>query len=595
MANTDRKGDFKLDVAALEERYADERARRIREDGNDQYAKLTGQFAHFDADPNAAEGRNRAPLSDETDVLIIGGGFGGLLAGARLRQQGVRDLRIVEKGADFGGTWYWNRYPGARCDVESYIYLPMLEETGFLPSEKYADAEEIQHYCSRLAEQFDLYEGALFGTVVQSARWETEAARWIVETDRGDTIRARFMVSCTGLFSSPKLPLIPGIESFEGVSFHTSRWNYDYTGGDTHGGLTGLKGKRVGVIGTGSTGIQLVPHVAETAEQLSVFQRTPSSIDPRNNRATDPDWAQSLAPGWHRERRDNFTQLTTGGTVTRDMVADGWTDIVREVSIPTGGDAPVDPEALQSAQMHKMELSRRHIAAVVEDPATAEALKPYYHYFCKRPGFSDEYLQAYNRANVTLIDTAGKGVERITAAGVVANGTEYPLDCLIFATGFDFLTEYTREAGIEIYGRDGRALSDYWADGARTVHGMHTHGFPNFFFSGLYQAGVTINYCHIADVQTTHIAAIVGQCLRDDRRTVEATSKAEQEWIDEVIALSGPRREFLESCTPGYYNYEGKRGRSIELNEIYGGGPMRYIEILDEWIASGDMPGLSVR
>jgi cyclohexanone monooxygenase len=588
-------GDIEIDLEALDEKYAEERDKRLRTQGMGQYQPLDGRFAAFASDPHADPDFDRDALIEDVDILIIGGGFAGLLAGGRLREQNVQSIRIVEKGADFGGTWYWNRYPGAACDVESYIYLPLLEELGYLPSERYAKASEILAHCRRLADHFDLYPSALFQTQVQHARWSEDRKRWIVGTDRGDRIAARFVISCTGVLSNPKLPGIAGIETFEGHAFHTSRWDYGYTGGSDTGSMSGLADKVVGIIGTGSTGIQAIPHLGASAKHLYVFQRTPSSVDIRNNAPTDPELFKALKPGWQRERRDNFTTIVGGGYAPVDMVRDSWTDIISSV-VPRleDGTPVIDADAMRLAEMTKMELARRRIEATVKDRDTAEALKPYFHYFCKRPCFHDDYLDTYNRPNVTLVDSGGKGVERITATGVVVGGKDYPLDCLIFATGFDFLTDYCREAGMEIVGRGGLSLADHWQEGPRTFHGIQTSGFPNFFMMSIAQAGAAVNYVHTADEQTKTIVSIIMQCMQRGAETVEPTAAAETAWVEEIVSGSKGRRAFLEACTPGYYNYEGKRERSAELNDFYPGGPMAYIQLLTEWRENPDLPGLEL-
>ncbi len=591
---SDQDKAFNIDFDELKRRYALEREKRLRPEALDQYQSLQGDLSRFAEDPYASP-MERESVVREADVVIVGAGFGGLLAGAHLKKAGVKDIVIIDKAADFGGTWYWNRYPGVRCDIESYVYMPMLEETGYIPSEKYARGEEIFEQCRLLAQHFGLYEGALFQTVVGNLKWDDDARRWIATTNRGDRIAARFAISCTGLLSNPKLPRIPGIESFQGCSFHTSRWDYSYTGGDTYGNLTGLRGKKVGIIGTGSTGIQCIPPVAEWAEHLYVFQRTPCSVDIRGNRPTEKGWLQSLYPGWQKERVWNFTYWTSGIRQGEDMIADSWTNLLGEPTAVTGGDlGDVDPEELQNGEILKMEAVRRRIESVVEDRNTAEALKPYYNYFCKRPGFSDDYLQVYNRPNVTLVDTEGKGVEQITPRGAVVNGKEYELDCLIYATGFDFMTEYARESGIHVTGRNGVSLEEHWSRGARTLFGIQTHGFPNFFVMSLVQAGVAINYMHIADAQTAYMAHVIANCLERGFGTVEPSLAAENEWVEKVVSLSGPRRAFLEACTPGYYNYEGQRKGSLELNEPYGGGAVEYLGILEKWCADGTMNGLEL-
>jgi cyclohexanone monooxygenase len=593
--SSQQQDDPAIDFDALNRKYAEEREKRLRPDALDQYRPLEGEYRHFDEDP-FAEPISREPVVRDADVLIIGGGFAGLLSGAHLRKNGVEDIVIVEKGGDFGGTWYWNRYPGIRCDVESYTYIPLLEDTGFVPSEKYAKGAEIHDQCQRIGRHFDLYRDALFQTEARSLDWDEQRQRWIVRTTRGDEIAARFIVSCTGHYSKPKLPGIPGIESFEGHSFHTSRWDYEYTGGDADGGLTGLKGKRVGVIGTGSTGIQVVPPVAEYAEHLYLFQRTPISVDIRGNRPTDTEWFKSQKPGWWKERLENFTNWTSGVQKGDDLVNDGWTNLLGEPTAVAGGVVgEVDPEELLRKELLKMERVRRRIDEVVEDKATAEALKPYYHYFCKRPGFSDDYLETFNRPNVTLVDTGGKGVERITPKGVVAAGKEYELDCLIFASGFHFLTSYTKEAGFTVHGRGGLSLDEHWSRGARTLWGIQTRGFPNFFLMSLLQSGVSINYIHIAEAQTQYLAKVIAHCLENGIGSVEPTEEAENSWVDRVVELSGPRRAFLQACTPGYFNYEGQQREEYDLNMPFGGGPHEYLELVERAAAGGFAENLEFR
>ncbi len=473
--------DLGFDPKALLEKYRAERDRRVRSEGNEQYVEIAGQFAHYLEDPYVAK-IERAPITDDTEVVIIGGGFGGLLAGARLREAGVQDLRVIEKGGDFGGTWYWNRYPGAACDIESYVYLPLLEEVGFMPERKYSRAPEIMQYSRKIAEKYDLYRNACLQTEVKAVRWDADAARWIIETNRGDAMKAKFVIMANGPLHRPKLPGIPGVESFKRHSFHTSRWDYDYTGGDSLGGLVNLKDKRVGIIGTGATAVQCVPHLGEWAKELYVFQRTPSSIDVRNDRPTDPTWAASLQPGWHQHRMDNFNILVSGGFAEEDLVNDGWTDIIGNILLLARRKAergePVDnPAALmQLADFKKMEQVRARVDQEVKDPAVAEALKPWYNQFCKRPCFHDEYLATFNRPNVHLIDTQGRGVDRITETGIVANGQEFEVDCLIYATGFEVGTDYARRAGYQVYGKDGQTLSGKWANGMETFHGFHVRG-----------------------------------------------------------------------------------------------------------------------
>ena len=324
-----QRTDMSFDPDFLENKYKTERDKRIREDGNDQYIEVKGEFSYFVEDPYVDEEIKREPVEDEVEVLIIGGGFGGMLAAARLREAGIDNFRIIEKAGDFGGTWYWNRYPGASCDIESYVYFPLLEETGFIPKKKYTDAAETLEYCRILSKKFKLYKNVFFQTEVTSTKWNEETKQWTVNTNKNDSIKANYVVHSNGPLNRPKLPAIKGINNFKGHTFHTSRWDYEYTGGTSYGNLTNLKGKKVAVIGTGATAVQCVPHLGETAEKLYVFQRTPSSIDERNNKETDSEWLTSQKPGWHNKRRNNFESLLTGAPVKEDLVSDGWTEAFR--------------------------------------------------------------------------------------------------------------------------------------------------------------------------------------------------------------------------------------------------------------------------
>jgi cation diffusion facilitator CzcD-associated flavoprotein CzcO len=584
-----------FDPDALRERYRRERDKRLRPDGNEQYIEMAGPFARYLEDPYT-EPQQRAPLHDEAAITLIGGGLAGLVAGARLKQAGVEDVRIIEKGGDFGGTWYWNRYPGAQCDVESYIYLPLLEETGYIPTEKFARGPEILDHCRRIARQFGLYEGSLLSTEVTNVEWDGDRSRWVIQTNRGDEIASRFLVMGNGPRHRPKLPGIPGIERFRGHSFHTSRWDYSYTGGDSTGGLHKLFDKRVGIIGTGATAVQVVPHLAASAMKLYVFQRTPSSIDVRANRPTDPAWAASLEPGWQKRRIENFTILTSGGFAPEDLVMDGWTDIIGRLATRLRREENPDPQSsIELADFEKMEQIRARVDELVEDRATAEALKPWYRQFCKRPCFHDEYLQAFNQPNVVLVDTDGQGVEEMTESGVIAGGQEYELDCLIYATGFEVGTSYTRRAGYDVTGRGGVKLSEHWSAGMRTLHGMHVHGFPNLFILGHAQGAFTANYPHLLDEASRHMAFIVSHALLHGVEEVEATEEAENQWLATLAECARDMQRFLESCTPGYYNNEGHPDRGGWIGSSYGKGPMAFFKLMADWREAGDFAGLELR
>ncbi|HYA34394.1 MAG TPA: NAD(P)/FAD-dependent oxidoreductase [Candidatus Binataceae bacterium] len=591
------KLDFNPD--ALRAKYRQERDKRIRTDGNEQYVEVKGDFSRYVDDPYVEPGFTRAPLNDAVEVLIIGGGFGGLLAGARLRQAGVQSIRFIEKAGDFGGTWYWNRYPGAQCDIESYIYLPLLEETGYMPKEKYSFAPEILAHARRIGEKFDLYRDACFQTQIEAIRWSEEECRWIVTTNRGDRMRARFVVMSNGPLNRPKLPGISGIDSYKGHTFHTSRWDYAYTGGDTNGNLHKLADKRVAVIGTGATAIQCVPHLAKHSKHLYVFQRTPSSVDERGNRPTDPEWIKTLTPGWQKRRMENFNTLVTGGFAEDDLVNDGWTDIIRNLGglLPKKAVAGITPQEMgrmmELADFKKMNQIRARVDKVVEDKKTAEALKPWYRQFCKRPTFNDEYLPSFNRPNVTLVDTRGQGVDRITEKGLVFDGVEYEADCIIFATGFEVGTAYTRRAGFEIYGREGKTLTSYWGNGLRTLHGFYSNGFPNCFHMGITQNALTANFPHMLDEQAHHITELIMHAKAHEARCIEPTAEAEAEWIETIKSKRINILGFLQECTPGYYNNEGHPAEGTGLaGDMYGGGPIEFFEIVRKWRTEGQMKGL---
>ena len=597
MTNGSAPDALAFDPHELKAKYIAERDKRVKAAGNEQYVEMAGGFAHYLDDPYVQPGFQRAPLTDDVEVAVIGGGFGGLLSGARLREAGVESVRVIEKGGDFGGTWYWNRYPGAACDVESYIYLPLLEEIGFMPRQKYTPAPEILAHCRAIGQHYDLYRDACFQTEVTGLDWDEAAARWIIRTNRGDAMRARFVIMANGPLHRPKLPGIPGVESFTGHSFHTSRWDYDYTGGDPEGNLHKLADKRVGVIGTGATAVQCVPHLGASAKQLYVFQRTPSSIDVRNNRPTDPEWVKTLTPGWQKRRMDNFNVLVTGGFQQEDLVNDGWTEIIRNILLLTPRDgAERSPEELvQLADFKKMEQIRARVESVVADPQTAEALKPWYNQFCKRPCFHDDYLPTFNRPNVTLVDTDGKGVERIAGNAVIANGQAYEIDCLIYATGFEVGTEYTRRSGYDLVGRDGLTLSEKWKDGVSTLHGIQTRGFPNIFIIQPSQSGFAVNFPHMLDEQTRHIAYVVDAAMKSQARTIEPSEAAEAEWVETIKNLAVFRQKFLEECTPGYYNNEGKPNPLTIRNGAYGKGPVAYADALRSWRDAGDLAGLEIK
>ncbi|WP_145206130.1 flavin-containing monooxygenase [Sphingobium sp. B2] len=585
----------KIDVEALERKYREEREKRIRTDGREQYRVIDAQHSTaFLDDPFAPEMPARAARNINVEVLLVGGGFGGLLSAVRLQQAGIDDIAIIDRASDFGGTWYWNRYPGVHCDIESYIYVPLLEELGSVPSKKYAPGGEILNYAQMIGRKYGLYDKAIFQTTVNGMVWNDEAARWTVTTDRGDTIHAHFVCISPGPFPWPKLPGIEGIETFKGKAFHTCRWDYEYTGGEPGSlELDRLHDKTVGVIGTGATGLQCIPPLGRSAKHLYVFQRTPSTVGVRDNRPTDPAFLASLKPGWQRERMDNFNATISGQSVDTDMVNDCWS---RALSVLNGlsGDEPETIEKRKLADFRTLDSIRARIEEVVDDPDTAEALKPWYNLMCKRPGFHDEYLPTFNRSNVTLVDTQGNGIDRITENGVVANGKEYPIDCLVYATGFEFMSQIDHRMGFDIVGRGGRKLSDLWRGGYSSLFGLHMRDFPNCFILGNAQQAITPNFTYLHMELSRHIAFLVEKARELGIRTMESKAEAEEEWVAKVMSFGPMRQRLQKDCTPSYINNEGQVTELDIRNGFYLGGATAYNKTLADWRADGSMPGLDI-
>jgi cation diffusion facilitator CzcD-associated flavoprotein CzcO len=589
-----------VDKAALLAKYRAERDKWLRPDGNAQYLPLKGRLAHYLNDPYTPF-KQRKPKTDHVTFAFIGGGFAGLVSCARLVEAGVRDAVIIEKGGDFGGTWYWNRYPGAQCDTASMVYMPLLEETGYRPTEKYAHAPEILAHCQRIGRQYGLYGHALFHTEVEDLTWDEPESVWVIRTNRGDRFTARFIGLGTGPLHVPKLPGIEGIDTFAGHSFHSSRWDYGYTGGDANGALMDkLADKRVALIGTGATAIQIVPHLAKACRELYVFQRTPSSVDVRANAPIDPDWFSSIAtPGWQQRWLENFTDNSTGGSGTEDLVQDGWTDLSRRIrsKIKLMPRAELTPQtvlaAFEDSDFEKMDEIRARVDAIVEDRETAQKLKAWYRQLCKRPCFHDEYLQAFNAPGTRLIDTDGKGVERITEKGVVAAGVEYQVDCIIYASGFEVGTDYRRRAGFEVTGRDGLTLSQAWDGGMKSLHGIQVHGFPNAFFVQFTQgANLITNVPHNLTEAGRTVAAMVKHALVGGYREVEVTKEDQDRWV--ALLLTG-MASLINSpdCTPGYYNNEGQSRPEARYSVGYPAGPSAYFKYLDGWRRSGTFEGVA--
>lgn len=592
-----------FDPDALAKRYAAEREKRIREDAEAQFVQLShdSPFAnkYLEEDPYC-EPVQRDPIKDEREVIVIGGGWVGMLTAARLVQAGIEGVRIIESGGDFGGTWYWNRYPGAQCDIESYSYLPLLEETGYVPKLRYSFAPEIYEHAQRIGQHFGLYENAVFQTWVTELRWLEDEKRWLVQTNHGDEMRARHICLGTGPANRPRLPGIPGVEDFKGHSFHTCRWDYDYTGGSHEGGLDNLADKTVAIIGTGATAVQCVPALGESAKQLYVFQRTPSSVDVRNNAETDPEWAASLKPGWQKERQRKFGEAFLGGPIDPAFIDDGWTRLTRNVKTLASKATEQVSNLVQLADFKTMEEIRGLVDETVKDPEIADKLKAYYNQFCKRPTFNDHYLATFNRENVELVDvSATQGVEAITERGIVANGKEYEVDCIIYASGFEITSSYERRLGIPIFGMGGQSIYEHWQDGMRSMHGLMVSGFPNLYMCGggfVFQLGA--NYAHGIDVQAGHVAYTISELSRRGIQSANVSHEAEEQWISDQLdtRISG----FVlggspDTCTPGYYNQEGtsKRYRDVR-RETYSKGVGAYMKLLRDWRESNALEGLEL-
>ena len=595
-----------IDIPALREKYRQEREKRLRSDGQKQYFRPTGPVAgSFAADPHKPI-QPRAPLTEETDVIILGAGWGGIMAAYHLTKAGVTNFRNVDTAGDFGGVWYWNRYPGIQCDNDSCCYLPLLEETGFLPSKKFADGSEIHEYCKTIANKFGFADRALFHTLVNTLRWDEDLKRWRVGTNRGDDIRARFVILACGVLNMPKLPGIPGIDKFKGKAFHTARWDYSYTGG-SYGSpvLDKLTDKRVGILGTGATAIQAVPHLAKYAKQLYVIQRTPSSVDERPNPPTDPTWAKSLTPGWQRQRKENFHRAAMEflRPDEQDQICDIWTEITRNLhaELAAEGWPAITPlqfmERRETIDYRVMERLRRRVAQLVKDPAAAEALKPYYRFLCKRPLSSDDFYPTFNRSNVQLIDVSEtKGVERMTENGFVANGKTYEVDCMIFASGFEVTSDLNRRWGIDVVqGRAGQSIYDHWSEGPKTLHGTMTHGFPNQFYIGYIQGGLNASVTEQFGQQGYHIAHIISDVLKRGATVVEPSQEAQDEYVRHFQEMELDMSGFVGQCPPSYFNNEGETKAKWALFRIYGPGWDAFEKMLQDWRNKGDLKGLVVR
>lgn len=592
-----------IDIPALKEKYHQEREKRLNSKLTEQYVRPVEDFAaSYEADPHMPV-LPRDALSEELDVAILGGGWTGLLAGYQLRQAGVDSFRHIEHGGDFGGVWYWNQYPGIQCDNEAYCYLPLLEETGFMPSKRFADGKEIQGYCRQIGEKYGFYDKALFHTRVIALWWDDSIHRWRIGTDRGDEILARHVIMAGGLMNMPKLPGIPGIHDFNGKMFHSARWDYSYTGGK-YGDpmLDRLADKRVAIIGTGATSIQAVPHLARYAKHLYVLQRTPSTVDERPNPPTDPEWVKSLQPGWQKERQANFHRGAQEAFLPgeEDLVCDLWTAISRQMQheLAAEGWPEITMEEFvtrrEGIDHQVMERLRARVDALVDDPETAEKLKPWFRFPCKRPLSNNDYYACFNLPNVTLVDVSEtQGVERMTETGFVSQGQEYDVDCMIFASGFEVTSELERRWGIPVIeGRDRTSLYSHWENGPETLHGIMTHTFPNMYFTGYIQGGLNSSTTEQFNRQVEHIAYIVAECLKRGITAAEPTKEAQDGYVRHFMDIEVDTSALIRECTPSYYSNEGDAKPKWLLLRGYGHGWNAFMKMLADWRARGDLEGL---
>ncbi len=594
------------DIAALRAKYYAERDKRLNSKGGAQYINDGPGDLHdlYNHDPHMPV-QPREAIVEDLDVAVLGAGFSGVMAGYYLAKEGITNFRNIDHAGDFGGVWYWNRYPGIQCDNESYCYLPLLEETGFMPSRRFAPGPEIMGYIRLIAEKNGFADRAVFHTLITSLTWDDGIQRWHVKTDRGDDFRARFVIMGQGVLNMPKLPGISGIAKFKGKMFHTSRWEYDYTGGSCENPvLDKLKDKKVAIVGTGATAIQAVPFLADYAKELYVVQRTPSCVDSRPNPPTDQEWLKSLKPGWQKARIENFQRFSNEVPLPgeEDLVCDFWTEINRNLAAWNAVE-PIPGMTMEQfmarrevADYQVMERFRRRVDMFVEDKEVAEKLKAYYRFLCKRPLSSDTYYPAFNRPNVHLIDTSNTlGLEEITEKGFKQDGAEYEVDCIIFASGFEVSSELEKRWGFEaVTGRDGKSLYDYWREGPRTFQGSMAHGFPNMFFTGYIQGALNGSVTEFFGKQCLHAAWIAAETLRQGKHVAEPTAEAEAAYCKHFAEVEVDTSAFQAECTPSYFSNEGQKNAPWQLFRAYGLGWNVFQKMLSDWRADGKMEGLEL-
>ncbi|KAL4910545.1 hypothetical protein BDW74DRAFT_184430 [Aspergillus multicolor] len=637
-----------LKLASVRQRYEHEANKRLRPDGSSQFIPLStseeSRLRSLAADPwanHSALNAKPSPITDGTTYrfFVLGAGYGGLQFAVRLIESGIAtasEIRLADAAGGFGGTWYWNRFPGLHCDVESYVYLPLLEETGYVPSKKYASGLEVREHAERIAERWGLGDKALFRADVKGVSWDEGAQVWRIAAveNRGPNqepvrreFQAEYVYLAAGVLTRPQIPRIPGLTEFKGEMWHTARWNYVVSGGSQEDqSLTGLQGKRVAVVGTAATAIAVVPEVAKYAGELYVVQRTPAPVRPRGQRVTHIDEFKSKIArekGWQFKRSLNLNAFITNSAPEglENLVNDAWTDMPAYSGVtgtPGHGLIDASPETLEkhtdayhALDLPHMESVRDRVSALVKDPETAEKLKPWYPSWCKRPTFSDTYLQTFNKSNVHLLDTDGQGPSRATERGLVIGEKEYPFDIIIFGTGYQAPTTGSgspaARTGVNVLGRDGQSLDEKWrTQGASTLHGYATNGFPNLFFSGTSQATITGNNVFMLGFIAEHVAYWIKEAERrvgaGKRAIVEVSREGEEAHTAEIVRRAG-FYSVLAGCTPGYFNGHGDSARVTDPAEkekkargvMWSEGTRSFLEYIGRWREEGKLRGLDVK
>lgn len=640
-------GNAAPDASSFQEKmakYAEEAAKRQHPDGDAQFQELANsaepRIRYLAADPWADHAVLDASTpavkdGDHVRFLVMGAGLGGILNAVRLVQNGFdpRDIRLVDAAGGLGGTWYWNRYPGLHCDVEASVYLPLLEEMDYVPSRRFVSGCEIRTYLESIARKFGFLDQIMYRTHVDRLAWDEEELVWGAEmtTNRGSEgaeqlplkVRADFVILASGIFPLPKAPKLEGLSGFGGQMFHTSRWDYGITGGsgdEPFPTLDKLRDKRVGIVGTGATAVQVIPELAKHAAELFVFQRTPSQVLDRGQHDMNPEaWREKVAtgPGWQKRRLEsNARWMASGGTLRGKedkLVDDEWSELDGWCAILGGGPFPPPrPEEIPeyigkflALEMPGSERTRARVDRLVEDPETAAKLKHWYPTWCKRATFNDEYLQTFNRPHVHLVDTDGKGIERVTERGVVVAGHEYPLDVLVLSTGYRIIGtgDPSSLVSLEIVGRGGQTLTQKWEGGAASLHGVCSHGFPNLFWLGVAQAGATVNYSHVLSEESVHIAHIIAQvCQRGGQRgvVVEVTREAEEAWTMEIM-MGVTYGAVVAACPPTMLTAEGDHLKMTQEKAAVkarasplSGGLLDYMRRVEAWRSEGGMKGLTI-